>query len=248
MSYELFYWTGIQGRGEPIRLALEQAGAKYVDVARLPSRGGDAAVMRALRGELGGVLPFAPPILRNGRTVVAQTAAILQYLGPRLNLVPKDERARLAIHQHQLTIADLYVETHDTHHPISIDEVYEMQQRAARARAATFVSRRMPKFLRYFEQVLRGNRQGKGWLVSAALSYVDLSLFQLLDGLRYAFPNAFEQLRSKIPALRGLRDRVAALPRIAAYLGSERRLPFNQMDIFRHYPELDLRRPRPRRV
>jgi hypothetical protein len=41
------------------------------------------------------------------------------------------------------------------------------------------------------------------------------------------------------PELLALRERVRELPRIAAYLASGRRMPFNQDGIFRRYPELD---------
>lgn len=242
MTYELYYWSEIQGRGEPIRLAFEEAGVAYVDLARMSERrgGGDRAVMRALAGKLGGALPFAPPVLRHGKLVLAQTAAILQYLGPRLGLVPASERDRLEIHQHQLTIADAYVEAHDTHHPISVGDYYEDQRAEAKRRTTAFLRHRLPKFTRYFERVLAANRRSRGkWLVGGARSYVDLSLFQLVAGLRYAFPRAFARLAPELPRLVALHDRVAARPRIAAYLASERRLPFNELGIFRHYPELD---------
>jgi glutathione S-transferase len=242
MPYELYYWSEIQGRGEPIRLAFEEAAVAYVDMARVPERrgGGDRGLERVLDGKLGGALPFAPPVLRHGKIVVAQTAAILQYLGPRLGLAPASERDRLEIHQHQLTIADAYVEAHDTHHPTSVLHAYETQKPAAKQRAAIFVRHRMPKFLDYFERVLQTNRRGRGaWLVGASRSYVDLSLFQLVAGLRYAFPRAVKRLAPALPKLVAHHDRIAARPRIAAYLASDRRLPWNEMDIFRHYPELD---------
>jgi glutathione S-transferase len=241
--YRLFYWPGIQGRGEFIRLAFEAAGVPYVDVGRLPaSRGGGAAAVARLLEEPGPWLtPFGPPVLIHGKTLVAQTAAILQYLAPRLGLVPRDEGSRLRAHQLQLTIADLVAEAHDTHHPIASSLYYEDQKPEATRRAGAFVRVRIPRFLRYLDRALDSNPAGKGrWLVGRKLSYVDLSTFQVLAGLRYAFPRAMARHERRVPRLVALHDRVAALPPIAAYLASERRLAFNEAGIFRHYPELDL--------
>ena len=233
MRYQLYYWTGIQGRGEFVRLALEDAGADYVDVAR---EQGDDAIMPFLRGEQPGARPFAPPFLKAGRLVIAQTAEILSWLGPRHALVPKSEAARLYAHQLELTISDLVVEAHDTHHPIASGLYYEDQRPAAKRRAEDFRKQRMPKFLGYFEDVL--DKAG-GRHVLGRHSYVDLSLFQVMNGLGYAFPNAMKRMRRKLPLLNGLAERVAERPRLAAYLASPRRIPFNEMGIFRHYPELD---------
>jgi len=241
--YKLFYWPGIQGRGEFVRLALEAAGASYVDVARLPpSQGGGAtAVARLLREPGPWLTPLGPPALLDGRTLVAQTAAILQYLAPRLGLVPADEASRLRAHQIQLTISDLVAEVHDTHHPIAVSLYYEDQKREAARRTDGFVRDRIPLFLGYLDRALDSNRAGKGrWLVGRGLSYVDLSTFQIVAGLRYAFPRAMARHERRVARLGGLHDRVAALPRVAAYLASERRVPFNEAGIFRHYPELDL--------
>jgi glutathione S-transferase len=239
MRYELYYWPDIQGRGEFVRLALEEGGAPYDDVARRPEGegGGAAAVVAFLRGGGARPAPFAPPFLKAGEIVVAQTAAILRFLGPRLGLVPDGEAARLAADQLQLTISDLVNEAHDTHHPITVGEYYEDQKPEARRRAVAFVAARMPKFLGYFEREL--GRAGGPWALGDRRSYVDLSLFQIVDGLRYAFPRAMEGLEPGLPRLVALRDRVAALPNVAAYLASPRRIAFNEKGIFRRYPELD---------
>ena len=237
MRYELYYWPEIQGRGEFVRLALEDANADYLDVARLPKRG-ITAMMRFLESRSAERPPFAPPFLKAGKLVIAQTANILLFLGPRLRLVPKDEASRLWANQLQLTVADWVGEVHDTHHPISGGLYYEEQKREARRRAADFRDNRLPKFLDYFEQILKRNPKG-GYLVSKAVSYVDLSMFQMIAGLRYAFPRAMARLEPKVPRLMALHDRVSARPRLAAYLASPRRLAFNQEGIFRHYPELD---------
>ena len=238
MRFELYYWPEIQGRGEFVRLALEDAGADYVDVARLPTRsGGIPALMRFLENRSLERPPFAPPFLKAGNLVIGQTANILLFLGPRLDLVPKNETSRLWTHQLQLTIADWVAEVHDTHHPISGGLYYEEQKREAKRRAADFRAERLPKFLDYFEQVLK--RNAKGYLVGQAISYVDLSMFQMIAGLRYAFPRGMTKAETRYPRLVALHDRVSSRRRLAAYLSSERRLPFNQEDIFRHYPELD---------
>jgi glutathione S-transferase len=241
-TYQLFYWSGIQGRGEFVRLALEAAGAAYDDVGRQSAGqgGGDKAVAGILRGEEGSPLPFAPPVLRHGPLLIAQTANILQYLAPRLGLVPEDEASRLVANQLQLTIADFILEAHDTHHPIGVDLYYEDQQPESQRRSELFIKNRAPKFLAYFERVVERNTAGAGkHALGAALTYVDLSLFQTMTGLTYAFPRASERLFARTPGLLAVRDNVAALPRVAAYLASPRRIPFNKHGLFRYYPELD---------
>jgi len=239
--YELYYWPGIQGRGEFVRLTLEEGGARYVDVARQPESegGGVKALMRLMReGE--GLEPFAPPFLKVGDRVIAQTANILAYLAPRLSLIGKDEASRSAANQAQLTIADFILEAHDVHHPIGPHLYYDDQKHEAKRRAPHFLRERIPKYLGHFERLVARNAAGKGLhLVGSGLTYVDLSMFQVLTGLTYAFPKAMSGIALQFPLLDALRDHVAARPRIASYLGSSRRVPFNEKGLFRHYPELD---------
>jgi glutathione S-transferase len=237
MTYELYYWPGIQGRGEFVRLALEEAGAEYDDVAR--GSGGIAAMQRLMNGAGGAHPPFAPPFLKDGDVLIGQTANILLYLGRRLGLAPRDEAGRLWAHQLQLTIADIVDEAHDTHHPIASSLYYEDQRAEARQRAADFIANRIPKYLGYFERVLERNPQGDRHLIGRRASYCDLSLFQLVAGLRYAFPQTMTRLEPNFARISKLHDRVAARPRLAAYLKSPRRIAFNEQGIFRHYPELD---------
>jgi glutathione S-transferase len=235
MRYELYYWPSIQGRGEFVRLALEEAAAVYADVAR-SGHGGFALMDRAAQP------PFAPPFLKAGKLVIGQTANILAYLGRRHGLVPKDEASRVWANQLQLTIADLVADVHETHHPLASSLYYEQQRAAARKRAENFRKERAPKYLDYFERVLAKNSKGDRHLVGGRSSYPDLSLFQVVAGLRYAFPQAMKRLEKRCPRIVALHDRVAARPRIKAYLASERRIPFNEQGIFRHYPELDAKR------
>lgn len=238
MRYKLYYWPTIQGRGEFVRLAFEAAGADYVDVARMPeSRGmGVPAMMKLMQGK-GPRAPFAPPFVKAGDEVVAQVANILAWLGPGLGLAPRDEAGRRWAHQLQLTVTDFVHEVHDTHHPIASHLYYEDQKREAKKRAAAFLEYRLPKYLGYFEQVLA--RNGGAHMAGTALTTVDLSMFQLIAGMRYAFPHAMADFETKIPGLVLLHDAVAALPRVAAYLASKRRIAFNEHGIFRRYPELD---------
>lgn len=236
MAYELYYWPGLPGRGEFVRLALEEAGADYVDIVR---ENGVGALMEQWQSPDLATPSFAPPILRHGKRVIAQTAAILLYLGDRHQLAPKSETARLWTHQIQLTIADLVVEAHDVHHPLGGDFYYEDQKPEAARRAALFRKTRMPKFLDWFEAILARNPKGPRYLVGARPTYADLSLFQVVEGLSYAFPKASKRALARTPLVVALRDRVAERPRIARYLASERRTAFNETGIFRHYPELD---------
>ena len=241
--YELYYWPQIQGRGEFIRLALEDAGVPYDDVARDPARG--VAAIRALlvaspeARDFDGPAPFAPPVLKDGRVVLAQVANILGYLGPRIGLMPADDAGRHRAMQVQLTFADLVSEVHDTHHPTSTQFRYEDQLDAARERAQAFVRFRLPKVLGWIERVLRDSG-APAQLLATGHSTCDLSLFQLVEGLRYAFPTAMAHYEPAHPRLVEVRDRVAARPGITAYLASPRRLPFNEHGIFRRYPALDL--------
>jgi glutathione S-transferase len=241
MNYELYYWPGIQGRGEFVRLALEDAGADYVDVALVPEDkgGGVPAMERFLEGEDIERPPFAPPFLKAGRQLIGQTPNILLYLGPRLDLVPRDAASRLWAHQLQLTISDFVVEIHDTHHPIGGGLYYEEQKPAAKRRAKEFRENRLPKFLGYFERVLERNKAGEPGMVGRRVTYVDLSMAQVVAGLRYAFPVASRRTLRACPRLRALHDEVFARPRIVRYVKSGRRIPFNNDGIFRRYPELD---------
>jgi glutathione S-transferase len=235
MRYALYYWPSIQGRGEFIRLALEEAGADYVDVAR--RKGGVAAMTKIMEGGRIARPPYAPPFLKVGKLIIAQTAEILFYLGPQLNLAPRDEAGRLWAHQLQLTITDLVVRIHDTHHPVSGWLYFEEQRPAAERRTKDFWRYQVPKMLGYFERVLQKN--GGAYSVGKRLSYVDLSLFQIIEGLRYAFPKRMKRFEKKIPGLVALHDRVAKRPRIKAYLASPRRIPFSQWGIYRYFEELD---------
>jgi glutathione S-transferase len=233
MRYELYYWPSIQGRGEYVRLALEEAACDYADVARERGTGVMMKMMQA-----GGNPPFAPPFLKAGKLVIGQTANILLYLGSRHGLAPKAEAGRLWLHQLQLTVTDFVLEIHDTHHPLGPSLYYEDQKREAKKRNEEFWQQRVPKFMGYFERLSQDSNGS--WLTGRRLTYIDLSLFQLVDGLRYAFPNRMKVFERKIPGLVGLHSRVAARPNIKAYLESDRRIPFNEDGIFRHYRELDI--------
>jgi len=235
MPYELYYWDGLQGRGEFVRLALEYAGARYVDVAR--TEAGMKTMLKILGGKTGANIPFAPPFLKDGDLIIPHVANILFYLGPKLGLAPTDEAMRMIANGLQLTITDMVAEIHDTHHPIATSLYYEDQKPEAKARAGDFITNRIPKFFAYFERVLTANA-GKH-VIGDALSYVDLSLFQLYEGLRYAFPRATSHFAKDYEALTALHASIKRRKPIADYLKSNRRLPFNESGIFRHYPELD---------
>jgi glutathione S-transferase len=234
MRYELYYWPGIQGRGEYVRLALEDCGAGYTDVAR--GERGMAAMMKMMQAH-SGTPPFAPPFLKTGKLVIGQTANILLYLGSRHGLAPKAEAGRLWVHQLQLTITDLVLEIHDTHHPLGPSLYYEDQRGPAKKRSAEFWRERVPKYLGYFERLLQDS--GGAFVTGRKATYVDLSLFQIVEGLRYAFPRRMKTFEHEIPGLVGLRDRVADRPNIKAYLASDRRIAFNEDGIFRRYKALD---------
>ena len=235
MRYELYYWPSIQGRGEYVRLALEEAGADYADVAR---SGNGMGAMTGMMEAHGGTPPFAPPFLKAGKLVIGHTANILLYLGARHRLAPKAEAGKLWVHQLQLTITDFVLEVHDTHHPLGPSLYYEDQKAAAKKRTEEFWNERVPKYLGYFESLLKAN--GGTDVTGSRVTYVDLSLFQIVEGLRYAFPKRMKEFEREIPGLTGLRDRVAARPNIKAYLASDRRIAFNEEGIFRRYKALDL--------
>ena len=242
MAYELHYWPTIQGRGEFVRLALEAAGVPYLDVARTAADAdlGAQGLLKAMADRHNSQPPFAPPFLKDGDVVVGQTAAILQYIAPPLKLVVRNERLRTWTQQIQLTIADLVDEVHNTHHPVDSALFYEDQKPEALRCAQAFCSTRLPKYLQWFERIVVSNPAGPRHLVGGKVSYADLSLFQVVEGLRYAFPRAAAQALAKTPGVVQLHDRVAKMPKVAAYLRSERRLAFNEQGLFRHYPELDL--------
>ena len=232
MIYRLWYWPSIPGRGEFVRLPLEAAGIAYEDCAREQGVSAMIADMgsRKRRG------PFAPPylVLPDDRAI-AQTSNILLYLGDTHGIAPEDAADRLWVHQVQLTVADMIAEVHQAHHPVGVGAYYEQQKSEAARFATEFRAQRMPKYLGWFEKALGESE----WIGGDSWSYADCSLFQLIEGLRYMFPDRMMALEPRIPALVALHDRVAELPGIAAYGESKRRTPFNEDGIFRHYPELD---------
>jgi glutathione S-transferase len=237
MAYELYYWPSTPGRGEFVRLALEEGDADYRDVAR--RTGGMPRMMKLMNGPRVATPPFAPPFLRSGKLLIAQTSNILLYLGKELALAPANEAGRLWTHQLQLTIADFVAEAHDTHHPVASALYYEDQKREAKRYAESFRKERVPKYLGYFEKVLARNPRGPRYLVGSRVTYADLSVFEIVAGMRYAFPTLMKRQARRYPHLIALADRIAERPRIAAYLASKRRLPYDQVGIFRHYAELD---------
>lgn len=234
MTYELYYWTGIQGRGEYVRLALAEAGADWRDIAREKGDG----VIEALAAQIE-TPSFAPPVLKHGEVIVGQVSAILFYLGEQLDLAPREQRLKLWTQQIQLTIADFVVEAHDAHHPLGAGAYYEEQKPEAKRRAQEFREQRVPKFLGWFETILERNPKGPEFLVGEKLTYADLSLFQIVGGMDYAFPKLMARIGGDYPKLRALHERVKARPNIASYLASDMRLAENNDDLFRHYPELD---------
>jgi glutathione S-transferase len=234
MRYQLYYWPEIQGRGEFVRLALEDAGAGYDDVARAP--GGMQQMLTIMRGH-DKRPPYAPPFLKAGRLTIAQVANILFWLGPRLKLSPADEAGALWLHQLQLTVTDFVKEIHDTHHPLGSSLYYEDAKPEAKRYTQNFLKERAPKYLGYFQTALV--RSGGPWLLGRKFTYGDLSVFQLIEGLRYAFPRGMKRLERKLPGLLGVHDRVAERKNVAAYLASGRRIPFNESGIFRRYDQLD---------
>ncbi|WP_102959487.1 glutathione S-transferase family protein [Mangrovicella endophytica] len=240
MAYDLYYWPTIQGRGEFVRLVLEVAEVPYRDMARLPESegGGVSAMMRLLETGHNGHIPFAPPFLIDGNRLISQTASIAAFLGERRGLAPEDEAGRLFARSIAVTTADLVAEAHDVHHPIGVGLYYKDQKAEAARRAQEFRSERIPKFLGWYERILQANG-GKGRLVGETLTYADLGLFQVMAGLTYAFPRRMAAIAADYPGIAGLVMLVAAEPTLIAYLGSDRRLPFSEDGIFRHYPELD---------
>ncbi len=235
MRYALYYWPSIQGRGEFVRLALEDADADYEDAAR--TNAGMDRMMAMMKGEGVKRPPFAPPFLKAGKLVIAQVANILFYLGPRLKLAPRDENSRMWLNALQLTVTDLVKEVHDTHHPVSTGKYYEDQKPEAKKYAEGFLKDRVPKYLGYFEKIIA--KSGGPFVLGRKVTYVDLSLFQVVEGMRYAFPKAMKRIEKKVPGVVGVHDRVALRPGIKKYLASKRRIAFNEDGIFRHYPELD---------
>ena len=241
MPYKLYYWPMIQGRGEVIRLSFEEAGVEYIDVARNNQGQEDNqnAIIDILQNTNLMSPPFAPPFLIDGDIIIAQAAAILQYLAPKIGLIGKSNKEQTFAHQIQLTVSDLLTEVHDTHHPIASELFYEDQIEESKRRSANFIKIRIPKYLNYFEKIISNNKSNSGWLIGNSLTYPDLSLFQIIEGLHYAFPKAFANIAGNYTNTITLRDAVAARPNIASYLKSNRRIEFNTMGVFRYYPELD---------
>ncbi len=233
MTYDLWYWPGIQGRGEFVRLPMEAAGIAYADRARAD---GAEALMADMNGR-GGIKPFAPPYLTEGDFCIAQAAHIVSWLGEKHGFGGNDEAETLGLIQLQLVVSDIVAEVHDTHHPVDAGAYYDDQKQEAARAAKAFRDNRIPKYFDHLESALDAKdgpfATGERW------SHVDTSLFQLVRGLEYTFPKRMAALMPDYPKLKACADAVEALPGIATYLGSDRRIAFNEDGIFRHYPELD---------
>lgn len=237
MAYKLWYWPGIQGRGEFVRLPLEAAGIAYEDCAREQGVEALVADMEARQRKRPARAPFAPPYLEVDGLVMAQVADILLYLGDRHDLAPSRIADRYWVHQVQLTIADIVAEVHNVHHPVAMMDYYHDQKPEAARAAEQFREQRMPKYLGWLEQAVAGS--DGDWMIDDRWTYADTSLFQLVEGLRYMFPRRMAAIEGEYPGVIRIRDQVAGLPGIHAYLKSDRRIAFNTDGIFRHYPELD---------
>ncbi|MDE0933252.1 MAG: glutathione S-transferase [Novosphingopyxis baekryungensis] len=234
MSYDLWYWPSIQGRGEFVRLALEAAEIAYTDRAR---EDGAEALLDDMDARTG-IKPYAPPYLVDGDLCIAQTAHIVSWLGAKHGFCGSDERETLGLIQLQLVVTDIVAEAHDTHHPVATGDYYDEQKEEAKRAAKGFREERMPKYFDHFETAL--NASDGPFVTGASWSHVDTSLFQLVRGLQYAFPKRMAALLPDYPKLAACADAVEALPGIRAYLDSDRRIAFNEDGIFRHYPELDV--------
>ncbi|KAL1639271.1 hypothetical protein SLS58_008113 [Diplodia intermedia] len=252
-TYELLYHPGIPGRGEYIRLVLEAAGTPYSEPAREKGKAGYDAVLATCSpsstGDADGNPPvFAPPALRvpgagrDGKAlVIAQTPNIIQYLAPKVGLAPADEADALHASQIMLTALDLSNETHDSHHPIAVSLYYEDQKDAAKQRAKDFRENRIPKFFSYFERSLKGNEESGGgkYLVGDKLTHADTTVWQVIDGLLFAFPKELEARKEEFPLIFGkFYPGIKEEKGLKEYLASDRRLKYSQ-GLYRHYPELD---------
>mmetsp|Transcript_27077 Transcript_27077/g.38141 ORF Transcript_27077/g.38141 Transcript_27077/m.38141 type:complete len:250 (-) Transcript_27077:76-825(-) len=238
-AWDLYYWPGLPGRGEFVRLVFEYAGVPYRDVCRLPEdQGGGAKALFPFLGESSHDFPvFAPPFIKREDVVMSQTSNICIFLAKKYGVAPTDDVELFHCNQLAATIMDCAAEAHDTHHPTDVTIYYEEQKEAAKKKAEQFRNNRIPKFFNFFERVLKKN--GGKSLVGSNLSYVDLMLFHLVTGVEYAFPKAFARHTANTPLLIALQKRVAEEPNIASYLKSSRRQNFNETDLFRRYPELD---------
>ena len=245
--YHLIYWPGIPGRGEHVRLALEQAGAEYTDTAHVEDgiKTVSSQISKENKGDSINPPPLAPPILKHGEYTISQTPNILLYLGTKLGLAPTTEEDPVGIyHVNELTLTaldGLSNEPHDVHHPIAVAEYYENQKEEAAKKAKDYRENRLPKFFEYFERVLSGDAsKGGEYLYGGQLTYADLVLFQTVDGVSFAFPRRVGSLKKSgdYDKVFALYDRVKALEKIKAYLESDRSQEYS-MGIYRHYPELD---------
>jgi glutathione S-transferase len=184
--FELIYWPGDPGRAEHIRLALEYAGAKYIDTA-LSKDALTTVLAQISDDQLGDSLNppcYAPPILRHGQLAINQTPNVLLYLGPKLGLVPGiDENPNNLFRVNALALSaldGLSNEVHNCHHPISTSLYYEEQKDESIRASTAWVTKRLPIFLAYFQKVLSGEASGQGpWLFGGKTSYADLVLYHV---------------------------------------------------------------------
>ena len=233
MSYQLWYWPSIPGRGEFVRLFMEAGELEYTDMAREQSADALVEDMHAREG----IQPFAPPYLVDEDVTIGQTALILLYLSDKEGLGSGDLATDLKLMQLQMDIADLVEEVHSTHHPVASSQYYADQMDAAYDKAEDFRANRIPKYLIHFDNALAAS--GGPFVLGEQWSHVDTSLFQVMEGLDYAFPRYMAEMQGSWPHLEALQAAVPEIEGVAAYLASENRMEFNEDGIFRHYEELD---------
>ncbi|QIW96113.1 hypothetical protein AMS68_001631 [Peltaster fructicola] len=251
-EYELLYHPQIPGRGEFIRLAFEAVGVSYTDVANDKKDGYSEVQSICMNDEInssdGNPPILAPPALRvpgagpdGTALILAQTPNILFYLGEKLGLVSTAEADKYHTYQLVLTALDLNNEIHDSHHPIAPSAYYEDQSAEALKKAADVRNARLPKFFSYFERSLQHNHTNGGgkFLIGGRLSIADTTVWQVLDGAYFAFPNEMAARKAEYPELLDtFYNSVKQEPHLKQYLASGRRRAYG-MGVFRHYPELD---------
>ncbi|MXO84844.1 glutathione S-transferase [Altererythrobacter aurantiacus] len=236
MSYDLWYWPSIQGRGEFVRLFMAAAGIEWRDCAR--EKDAEALLDDMDERKEKGFAPYAPPYLVDGDFAIAQVAHIVTWLSEKHDIGAADEADKLHLIQLQLDITDIVEEVHSVHHPVASSLYYDDQKDAAEQAAEKFREERIPKYFDHFEQAL-GVKDGGPFSLGSTWSHFDTSLFQLVEGLEYAFPRRMAAIKDDYPMIFACRDAVALIDGLAAYVASEDRIPFNEDGIFRHYPELD---------
>jgi glutathione S-transferase len=199
MGYKIIYFQG-RGRAEVMRLIFAVAGVDYTD-ERVDFGAGLAAVK-----------PLAPfgqlPLLEVDGKMLCQSNACARYLARQFKLAGKTDleqaQADMIVDCLEDALKPIFAFTFETK-----DETKKAEQKKK------FLEEQLPQHLTYLDNLLKKNHGGDKFFVGTELTWADLALINYLSWIDIAEGSA---RLAKYPKVKALRERVEALPKVAAWI------------------------------